>query len=109
MMKSPVKFIEKYGTVFRFIKYGNTITIKGILQPYHYSYNSFFTHNRLPAGVCDPRHYLLITTPDLSGQIYKDLLILGEDRDYVVKSVETFSVKGEDLYVWAVLTACTES
>lgn len=107
-MKIADKFIEKYGTVLTFNEHGNTKVIKGILQPFHYGYKSYFTPKRMPEGFLDNKHYRLITTPDLSGQIYADLLISSGGITYRVKNAETYSVKGEALYVQAVLTACAE-
>lgn len=103
------KFIYKYGSRFRINQNGNTSYIRGVVQPFHYSYKSYFTDKRLPAGVLDGRHYLFISTPDLSGILRRGLILRGEDKAYRVKSVETYRVKNKDLYAQAVLTACAEN
>lgn len=107
-MNSIKKLIKKYSSVLTAVKNGNTISIKGILQPFHYAYKSYFTPKRFPEGFYDGRHYLFITTPEYRGNLYMGVLLEDEDMKYRVKSVETYRVKDEDLYVWAVLTVHTD-
>lgn len=106
-MNFPAKLINKYGDVLNIRENGKTINIKGILQPFHYAYKSYFTPKRLPAGVFDGRHYLLITSPKYKNRIFRNSVVEKNEEKYRVKSAETYSAQGRDLYVWAVLTACT--
>lgn len=108
-MEFDRKFISKYASRFRITQNGNTAYIRGIIQPFHYSYKSYFSGKRLPAGVFDGKHYLFISTPDLSDVLSRGMILHGEDKDYRVKSAETYRVKDNDLYVQAVLTACAEN
>ncbi len=108
-MKKPDEYIEKYGTVLSFLRYGNTINIKGILQPLYYKRKSFYNSERTPSGVFDPRHYQFITTSADLNNFYRDLRLSGGGQRYIVKSFEPYIFKGEVLYVRAVLTACTDS
>jgi hypothetical protein len=103
------KFINKYASRFRITQNGNTVYIRGIIQPFHHSYKSYFSNKRLPAGVFDGKHYLFISTPDLSDVLIRGMILRGDDKDYRVKSVETYRVKNNDLYARAVLTACAEN
>ena len=106
-MRNVDKYINKYSEVFSYIKNGNTVYVKGIIQPFHYKNKAYFSPERLPAGVLDGRHYLLITTPFYKERLEANLVINGENMSYRIKSVDTYRVKNEDLYVWAVLTART--
>ncbi len=72
-------------------------------------YRNFLSVKRLPAGVFDGKHYLFISTPDVKDTLTPNLLLEGEKISYLVKSVETYRVKNNDLYVWAVLTAYTKN
>lgn len=108
-MKNIEKFINKYSCVFNTVKNGNTIIIKGILQPFHNHYKTYFTPKRFPAGVYDGRHYLLITTPDYGEKLKRSIVINNGEMSYFIKSVDTYRIKDKDLYVWAVLSAHTEN
>lgn len=108
-MKSFEKYIKRYSSSFTYVKNGNTITVKGIIQPLHYSDKSYFSSKRFPAGVFDGRHYFLITTPEYKSRLFNGLVIDGENTKYRVKSVESYRVKNNDIYVWAVLTVHTDS
>ncbi len=107
-MRNVEKYINKYSTVFNAVINGNTTVIKGILQPFHYRNKTYFTPKRLPAGVYDGRHYILITNPEYKDKLKKSLVINDGENSFRVKSVEAYRVKNKDLYVWAVLTARTE-
>ncbi len=107
-MKSINKLIKKYADVLTTVKNGNTISVKGILEPFHYRNKSYFTPKRFPDGVYDGRHYIFITTPGYRDFLSAGVTLENEDMKYRVKSVETYRVKNNDLYVWAVLTVHTE-
>ena len=106
-MKFPTKLINKYGVVLNLNCNGETISVKGILEPFHYSYKSYFNPKRLPSGIFDSHHYLLILSPECKNMIFRNTFVEKGIEKYRVKSVETYCANGQDLYVWAVLTACT--
>lgn len=108
-MNSARKYIKKYSDVINVSQGGNTVSIKGIIQPFHYHNKSYFSPERFPAGVYDGRHYLLITTAEYKNVLNRGSVLERANKAFNLKSVETYRVKNEDLYVWAVLTARTEN
>ena len=101
------KLFSEYGEPVSFEINGETITVKALLRPLHHKNKTYFMPKRLPQGVLDNRHYLLLAPADFSAEPPQILTCNG--RNYMILSREGYRVKGRTMYVWAVLTACTDS
>lgn len=107
-MNSSDKYIQKYGTEISYKIYGQNMSIKAIMQPFHYSYKSYYESKRYPSGKRDGRHYLLILRSTMASVIYTNMKFYKGDKVYRVKTFETYRYKGEVLYVRALLTPCAD-
>ena len=108
-MELPDKYIEKYGTRLSYKVYGVNYSIKGIIQPFHYSYKSYFDTKRFESGAHDGRHYLMILKSTMASVIHNNMDIYQGDKVYRIKTYEPYRYKGEIIYVRALATARTET
>lgn len=106
MVKLPKEIFTRYGSDVRNITAESETRFQAFLQPMRRRYQNYYVPKRHLTGVFTNDHYLLIAPPDTS-------LSRGDELEcnsllYTVISTDSYYVKDNVLYVWAVLTAHTE-
>lgn len=100
--------IRKYGSQVIITDSEKSVETKGIIRPLYYRDRSRSVFSRLPAGLFDNRHYLVILRPDVKLKKSGGEILECNSNKYIVNSNGSYFVKKKLLYVWAVLTACTD-
>lgn len=100
--------IRKYGSQVIITDNEKIIETSGIIRPLYYRDRTRSVFSRLPAGLFDNRHYLIILKPDVKLKKTGGETLECNGNKYTVNSNGSYFVKRELLYVWAVLTACTD-
>ena len=108
MYRNIKNTIRKYGSDVVITGKEKVVITKGIIRPLYYRDKSRGIFSRLPAGVFDGRHYLIILESKVKLRKIGGEKIECNGSKYTVNSNGTYIVKGEAIYVWAVLTACTD-
>lgn len=100
--------IRKYGSQVIITGDDKTVETMGIIRPLYYRDRTRSVFSRLPAGLFDNRHYLIILKPDVKLKKKGGETLECNCNKYTVNSNGSYFVKKKLLYVWAVLTACTD-
>ena len=109
MELSAKNIINKYGSTVRILSENNTVTTKGIIRPLYHRNRYRAVFKRLPSGIYDNRHQYAIFPPDTVLKRTGGEKIECSGEKYRVNSNGVYSVRDKALYVWAVLSACTDS
>ena len=108
MELSAKNIIEKYGSTVLVSDGEKTFNSKGIIRPLYYKDKSRAIFSRFPTGVFDNRHYFVMLSPDVKlRKTGGETLECGGEK-YRVNSNGVYFLGNRMLYVWAVLTACTD-
>lgn len=107
MFRSVKNTIRKYGSDVVITGDEKSVITKGIIRPLYYRDRTRAVFSRLPAGIFDNRHYLIILESDVKLRKTGGETVECNSNKYTVNSNGTYIVKDEAIYVWAVLTACT--
>lgn len=105
-MKNADSIFKRYGSVARIKRDGRTHSFRAIIQPLRYKYKSYYPNLRLPTGYYDSGHFLMLAQ---TGTTLNDYLseVESEGVLYSVRNSGSYKVGKNEIYVWAVLTACT--
>lgn len=107
-MKAISTAFSRYGSVVKIHCKGNTITTKGFIKPVYRKHSGFLNLSLTIMGEIDNSHYVLLVPPVKELGNIAGCTVECKDREYVVKNSGKYTVADKDIYVWAVLTACTE-
>lgn len=102
----PPDIFNKYGTEISVTSRQNVKPFKAFVNPLRRRFQNYYVPRRHLAGVYTKDKYLLVAPPDTEIQLGDTLLSGG--IQYTVLSTESYIVREDVLYVWAVLTAHTE-
>lgn len=108
MERSARNVIRKYGSEVCITSKGKCFETKGIIRPLYYRDKSRAIFSRLPVGLFDNRHYFIILPADVKlSKTGGEKIECGGEK-YTVNSCGGYIYKDKVLYVWAVLSACTD-
>ena len=108
MERSVKNIIRKYGSQVRIISGEKIFLVKGFVRPLYYRNSTNAVLSRLPSGVFDKRHYYILLPPDVKLKKTGGETVECNGCKYTVNSNGTYTCDDKILYVWAVLTACTD-
>lgn len=109
MNNSAKNIINKYGSLFKMERNDSMVTVRGIIQPLYHKDRNRGIFSRIPLGFFDKRHQFVIFPNSVVFEKNKTEFIYCGDVKYKVNSFGTYSVKDKPVYVWAVISACTDS
>lgn len=108
MERFAQNIIRKYGSEVFITSGEKTVTAKGILRPLYHSDRNRAFFKRLSSGLFDSRHYLIMLQPDVKLKKTGGEVLECNGVKYSVNSNGTYMIGSKEIYVWAVLTACTD-
>lgn len=100
--------IRKYGSKVLITSGDEAVTTKGIIRPLYYNDRNRAFFKRLSSGLFDNRHYLIVLQPDVKLKRTGGEIIECNGTKYTVNSNGAYMIGSKEIYVWAVLTACTD-
>ena len=105
-MRSTESIIRRFGETARVIGGERPKSFRAIIQPLRYKFKTYYPNLRLPTGYYDSGHYLLLAETGAPISDYMCEIECGGHR-YSVRNCGVYKLRGKNIYVWAVLTACT--
>ncbi len=108
-MKSVSRIMRSLGENVRVVQGGKTANVKAVIQPMNRKWISFLSGERVPSGILNNNHYLMLAAPELDVDDNNEVKVDSADKSYYIRYHGDFKVKGKKIYVWAVLSARTEA
>ena len=99
------RIIDKFGEDVTVLNSGIPYETKGIIQPLERKRRLTDTNKRLPTGRANIGKYYAIFPPDVV--LTQGSAIRTSENSYYPRSSGSYKVKGNTVYVWAVLSALT--
>lgn len=102
-----VRALNRYGNTVRVVRGGRTEVTKAFVQPLRRRHRLYINDRYIPAGYFDNR-YLLYIGPG-SHPLDTGTAVICKDVRYTVVTAEEFTVRDEDIYVWAILMPVSQT
>ena len=99
-------------------RFGESVTIRekdkitnvfAVIQPLLYKNKMYIDGKALDGGYYDGGRYLMIASADVGIEDYRSAVVEYKNAGYKIKRVEVISSGDCDLYIWAVLSPCSDT